>query len=254
MFRKLTSILILFIPFLPGKAQESIPDSISHGFLPDHLRAISSLDPSEKDSVKKGDSLTFYTQEGRALSKEDMMMKFKEKGEPQLRSYVDSSLIIRACVITGYKEPDIQSTTKEDSGKSIPDSFELDLLDGSSYAFSKKERRDSILVINFWFTACKPCKMEIPELNRLVEEFEEEPVHFLAITGDPASKIRSFLKKQDFAYTQGVSAKHLYRSFGVQSFPTHIVVDRNGDVVFYRSGYSAGRVEEVKRSVQGLLE
>ena len=43
-----------------------------------------------------------------------------------------------------------------------------------------QEMKGKIVVFNFWFINCPPCKREIPELNKLVEKYKEVVV--LAIT------------------------------------------------------------------------
>ena len=41
------------------------------------------------------------------------------------------------------------------------------------------ELRGKVVVLNFWFTKCGPCKLEIPDLNGLVNEFKDKDVVFL---------------------------------------------------------------------------
>jgi len=46
--------------------------------------------------------------------------------------------------------------------------------------YSLSSLKGKIFVINFWFLECKPCVIEIPELNKIVEKHKSEEVLFLA--------------------------------------------------------------------------
>lgn len=60
---------------------------------------------------------------------------------------------------------------------------------------------DSLIVLNFWATWCKPCIAEMPELNKLKQKYEDEKVVFVSFSMDSDSlKLVDFLKqhKLDF--------------------------------------------------------
>src|SRR5262245_56135521 len=43
---------------------------------------------------------------------------------------------------------------------------------------------DSVLVINFWATWCKPCVKELPNFEAAREEYKGKPVKFLLVSLD----------------------------------------------------------------------
>lgn len=59
---------------------------------------------------------------------------------------------------------------------------------------------DSLYVVNFWATWCKPCVEELPDFQAVQSEMKGKPVVFLYVTLDFKSQINSrvlpFLKKQ----------------------------------------------------------
>ncbi|MCB9309709.1 MAG: TlpA family protein disulfide reductase [Lewinellaceae bacterium] len=79
--------------------------------------------------------------------------------------------------------------------KPAPD-FEVKDINGTVYKLS--QLKDKTIVLNFWFTSCKPCIAEIPVLNELVDENKD--VVFLALAADKEDRIQSFLKKHSFHY------------------------------------------------------
>lgn len=84
-------------------------------------------------------------------------------------------------------------------------------------------------LINFWFTACKPCIEEMPVLNGLKNRFLDS-VNFIAITYDPKGKVKKFLEKHRFVFTQITDAKSFTDKLGMKAYPVNIFLDKNGIV------------------------
>ncbi len=65
-----------------------------------------------------------------------------------------------------------------------------------------KDTSDSVLVINFWATFCKPCVEEIPYLESISEKYKDKKVKVLLVSLDLRSffpaKIDSFVKKNNY--------------------------------------------------------
>lgn len=258
MLRLLPLFALMSFCLLSAQAQDSTTVS-GFSFLPDELFPTSTLDSSKKKKLRKASDLKIYNEEGERLKQEGLMEMMEDDATEPI-AFTDSSLSIKALVYVEKENGQGNGDQKEEAKRSkkseqeIPRSFEIPLLNGTTHRVDRGKEGDSILVINFWFTACKPCKMEIPELNELVREFEEEPVRFQAITHEKASKIRSFLKEEEFLYEQGIEGKELYRSFGIKSFPAHLIIDRKGELRLFRTGYSKERVEGIANELQELLE
>jgi len=66
--------------------------------------------------------------------------------------------------------------------------------------FSKKS--DTIYVVNFWATFCKPCIEEIPYFIKVTDKYKDKKVKLLLVSLDlPAfypSKIAAFAKKNNY--------------------------------------------------------
>ena len=102
---------------------------------------------------------------------------------------------------------------------------------------SSKDMAGKIVIFNFWFTTCPPCKAEIPALNTLKNKYKDDDrVVFIAVATDQEYKLYEFLKSTRFNYdivgNGGSSAKR----FKVPAYPTNIVVDGNGIIQFYKVG------------------
>jgi len=107
--------------------------------------------------------------------------------------------------------------------------FQKSSLDGTLINLS--DYLGQVVVLNFWFTACPPCKREIPELNRLVSQYKDQGVQFLAITYDQEELVRPFLEQYPFDFTILPNAHDVIKDFEIIVYPTTIVLDKNGKIV-----------------------
>jgi peroxiredoxin/tetratricopeptide (TPR) repeat protein len=130
--------------------------------------------------------------------------------------------------------------------------FKATTLDGRTFDLSALQGR--IVVINLWFLGCSPCRKEIPRLNDLVNEFQNEPVVFLAPSFDSADMLKRFLRTTPFNYHVIADADEIIiGKFNAVAFPTHIVIDRDGLVETVLAGADEGRPEEIKHLLRRLL-
>jgi peroxiredoxin len=108
--------------------------------------------------------------------------------------------------------------------------FELTDLQGKKWSLNAL--RGKVVVLNFWFTACAPCIREIPELNKLTEQYKGKDVVFLGLAPDKAEKINTFLQKRDFKYTILPDSYEVSQSFKISNWPTSMVIDGQGTIRF----------------------
>ncbi|MDA8972237.1 redoxin domain-containing protein [Saprospiraceae bacterium] len=113
--------------------------------------------------------------------------------------------------------------------------------------------KGTVVLINFWFINCPPCQMEIPDLNELRAEYEGRNVAFLAITFDVKSKVKSFLQESPFNFQHFPNARSIIELYGIQVFPTSVVINKEGKVVNSKIGGSMNIKEELKVFIEEAL-
>ena len=140
---------------------------------------------------------------------------------------------------------------QQDVGSKAP-SFSLTDINGNH--ISSEDSKNKIVVLNFWFTACKPCVEEIPELNALHEKFKNNPeVVFASITFNPKEEVQSFLKEHPIAYPVVSDARSVTKDFKVLGYPNNIVIDRSGNYAFVMSGGFPGIGEHIEEAIEKAL-
>jgi peroxiredoxin/tetratricopeptide (TPR) repeat protein len=145
--------------------------------------------------------------------------------------------------LTGTKPPEKSSTPAP--------AFEATTLDGAWVRL--EDLRGKVVVLNFWFINCGPCRGEIPELNKIVDEFKDR-VRFLAFAVDSASALKDFLKENTFRYEiiPGESVKFA-GDYPVEGYPTHFIIDQNGKIAWEARGANPDNIQRLRAMLQRLL-
>ena len=100
---------------------------------------------------------------------------------------------------------------------------------------------------------CAPCIVEIPGLNRLVKELEGRDVVFLALALDGPKTLRSFLREKPFDYHIVPSSAEIAKEFEVSSYPTHVLIDREGRIRHVLTGGNETRHEDLRRLIERMF-
>jgi thiol-disulfide isomerase/thioredoxin len=119
--------------------------------------------------------------------------------------------------------------------------FEQTFSDADGRAQSMKQWQGRLLVLNFWATWCAPCVEEIPELQRVEQDYAPHGVAVVGLGIDNASAIRRFRDEQRIALpllVAGAGGGELARQFGNPSgaLPYTVLIDRDGRIVQARLG------------------
>lgn len=127
---------------------------------------------------------------------------------------------------------------------------------GESISLHQMLGRGPVLV-NFWALWCKPCLKELPELQKLQEQFGALGFSVLSINGDsPAdvAKVAPFVRARKLMFPVLTDLDgNLRRRFQANAFPTSILLDRSGRVVWTSQGYRPGDDVEMAKQIEGLL-
>jgi peroxiredoxin len=124
-------------------------------------------------------------------------------------------------------------------GKPAPD-IEFIQTDGKQMKIS--ELRGQIVLLNFWFAACKPCITEIASLNELHNKYSAQGVKIVSISTDDHNVAHAAAINHKILYTVAAHGKMEAETYKVKSFPTTFLIDREGiirEVFFGASDWDA---------------
>lgn len=107
---------------------------------------------------------------------------------------------------------------------------------GSRWTLSDLLKVKKAVALNFWYSGCGPCRAEFPHIQRAYANRND--VEFLAICsthqGDTNTIVENYKTENGLAFPMGIDTLGLNSAFGVNSFPTTVVIDRYG-LIAYRS-------------------
>jgi len=245
---------------IPKKEKEVVVNKI-HA---EGLKRISEEEFFNRRIRFEDENYTFYGANNEKLMSEDALKKVKS-GMYKVDAYVDANDQFKLAYLLKMTQEQMNQGMEEVmkmqndfeaklKGKPFPD-FTLTDLSGTTH--TSESIKGKVVAINLWFTACAPCIHEMPELNKIVGEYKEnEDVLFLAFALDPkGSRLDKFLKKHKFDYNIiPDSQKYITKKLNPPGYPTHIVLDKNSNVVFLFSGYTPQAGEAIKSYINSELK
>ncbi len=101
--------------------------------------------------------------------------------------------------------------------------------------------RGKVVLVEFFFTWHPPCRDELPRMIDAYREYHDRGFEIVAITADPdRKKLEEFIQQEQIPWvtlyeTFDTRPQPMARRYGVMSYPTGILVDREGKVVSVRA-------------------
>jgi thiol-disulfide isomerase/thioredoxin len=112
--------------------------------------------------------------------------------------------------------------------------------------------KGKVVVVNFWATWCAPCKMEIPQLIKLRQEYDSDTLELVGVSMDKSpSVVRTFAQRNGINYPLYMATRDLTQAFGVRFVPTTIVYGPDGSKADQHIGYAS--MEDMKAQIDKLL-
>ena len=123
----------------------------------------------------------------------------------------------------------------------------------------KPVTRDSlagkIIVLDFWATWCKPCRMSLPNLEKVYQKYKDnEKVAFLAVSVDePATKDKAVSETLEDLNVHVPIARDSAGSMGFGSIPTTLLLGPSGVLQDYEVGANPNLTTELPAKIEKLL-
>ena len=122
---------------------------------------------------------------------------------------------------------------------------EFELKDTKGRVWTRDDFEGRKVVVNFWYTGCKPCIYEMPELSRWVSRYPD--VLFVAMTFQTAEQIERTVKERKFKFHQFVEARAVENAVGLGSYPLTLVLDEECRVVLVEAGTTPVQRQRIEK-------
>ncbi|NQX86642.1 MAG: TlpA family protein disulfide reductase [Flavobacteriaceae bacterium] len=264
-FTKILAIVICILSSTIVNAQKDKP----------YLKGLTKATEAEMSTVNimlDGESIAVYDENGKRLRGQEIMNAFdskkympafyldaqKECKVVQLNITTKEEMkIMEQMEVDGVfveNEPDLNGdfviNQPDLIGQQAPD-FSITDLNGTTYTL--ESLKGKVVVLNFWFIECKPCVMEIPELNELVKKYANKDVVFLGLAHNNKESLKTFLKTQKFDYNLVPSSTEVAFKYKVSVYPTNMIINQNSEIEFVKYGYDTDILDAIGNHIEELI-
>ena len=111
--------------------------------------------------------------------------------------------------------------------------FALTTFDQEQFRLS--EQRGNVVVINFWYPSCPPCRDEMPAFQEAWEQYQGRNVRFIGLFVpqgfDTEVEARQFVDELGLTFTFATDVRaRVAQEYAVVYFPTTYFIDQGGRV------------------------
>ena len=132
--------------------------------------------------------------------------------------------------------------------------FEAVRMDGGTISLASLRGR--VVLLNFWGIACPPCRIEMPELEKIRRCYVAQGLEILGIEEMNASadEARRFVDQIGVRYPILLDPEErIGRLYRLEAHPTTVIVDRAGRIAWINAGYLRGDEQEIDQAVRAAL-
>jgi peroxiredoxin len=108
--------------------------------------------------------------------------------------------------------------------------FKLSDLEGAHW--NLRDLKGKVVILNFWATWCPPCRKEIPDLQKLHNEFKGRGLVVLGIADDDFATLKKFATEQKVNYPLLPDLdRKAHLAFRIEGIPASLIYNRSGKLV-----------------------
>jgi thiol-disulfide isomerase/thioredoxin len=121
---------------------------------------------------------------------------------------------------------------------------------------SNASLRGKVVLIDFWGTWCPPCRASVPTLRNLNKKYAGKPFQLVSVSSDDDEDVwKTFIKAERMDWSQYIDLPgNVLHAFKVESFPTFVVLDKDGVIRFRQSGEGPTTEGELEDTINKYLK
>jgi thiol-disulfide isomerase/thioredoxin len=132
--------------------------------------------------------------------------------------------------------------------------FSFVCLEGES--FSNATVRGKVVLFDFWGTWCPTCRASTPMLLNLGKKYRDRPFQIIGVSSDNNEQtLKRFIASNHMDWPEFLDSSEVVRqAFEVNSYPTFMVVDRDGVITYSQAGWSPVTQMELEEVISKALK
>jgi thiol-disulfide isomerase/thioredoxin len=129
----------------------------------------------------------------------------------------------------------------------------FELINKAGEVVNNESLRGKVVIFDFWFINCGPCWVKFPDLQRLHEQYDSNPLVEIYAVNRPMTRDKPgelFEKIEDKGYTFPVlqGTQEVMDALDIYKYPTVMILDQKGNLVF------VGELEGAEKIIETMLE
>ena len=130
--------------------------------------------------------------------------------------------------------------------------LEFSATDVNGKIWTNADVKGKVMVLNLWFTGCRPCRAEMPELSEWKDEMPD--AMFFSATYENAERAKPVIESQGFNWIALINDTQFAEFIGSNGYPMTIVVDKAGVITMIEYGTSPTQRTKLKEEIRKLIE
>ena len=153
--------------------------------------------------------------------------------------------------VTESEMDEMREQEEADDSDGAPE-FQIELFGNANHPtgelISLSQYLGQVVVVNFWFPSCPPCRAEMPDLQESFLNHQADDVEFIGIQLlglDSADDGQEFIESIGVTYALGPDADGtIFQEYEVTNFPTTFFLDRNHNINRKWGGFLTSEILE----------
>ena len=143
-----------------------------------------------------------------------------------------------------------EKENQDSAARELPAAPDFTLTDQNGARHTLSDYKGKVVLLNFWATWCGPCKMEMPDLQAVYEDYgkNQEDVVILGVANPKTpsrpqnsdvttEEVAAFLQEGGYTYPTAMDETgQVFLQYGVSAFPTTFMITPEGKVYGYATG------------------
>jgi thiol-disulfide isomerase/thioredoxin len=123
-------------------------------------------------------------------------------------------------------------------------------------SISNASLKGKVVLMDFWGTWCPPCRESVPVLKDLNKKYAGKPFQLVGISSDNNEDAwKSFIQSHQMDWAEYIDlSEQVLQAFKIDSFPTYVVLDKDGVVRLRQSGLDPETAADLADAINKALK